>query len=463
MREYEFEIYEALKNGLSPGLHTPFNTQVLYKCLGFRCGRFGLETYKELENPLPVVVDLYYSWPFPQMIAGEKYNILVVRDDFSEEDIVYSVSDDNSTATQVFVVDKLTFGQGGLMEVADFGEYIFMTNGVIMIYWDPTLSAWQAMTSHARIPMMKTICNFKGQMVGGNVVNSWYDCDETYYTWSKIGYMDFIPDKENTAGYRRCPYGGEVIHVKRLMNIVVGYSDKGITFISYANGPANTLGFVEMYDRGIINRGALDGSIQEHLFIDEDYNIVKIDSNNKINILGYQKHMLEISDEDIIVNYDKRAGDYYIGNSIKTFLLSDMGLTDTPQHPSTVWRRNEESYMLPDTVDDYSPEIITEAFDYLYKGQKTNVTIETDAVNHEGAEAGVDYAYNLDVWNSGEYSPINDQGIATVIAAGNFFRFKLKFDSTDIDFRIGYIKSRYKMTDLRGIRGVYAPPPRGQR
>ena len=28
---------------------------------------------------------------------------------------------------------------------------------------------------------------------------------------------------------------------------------------------------------------------------------------------------------------------------------------------------------------------------------------------------------------------------------------------------IDYIKVRYKMTDLRGIRGVYAPPLRGQR
>lgn len=467
MREYELTIDDALKNGLSPELYTPFNIQVLFKCLGFRCGKLGLEAYVELDNPLDGTISLFYSWPFPQMISGEKYNILVVRDSIGGGDIVYQVSDDNLTVTQIFDIDQLTYGQGSLMEVADFGEYIFMTNGVIMIYWNTALSVWQVATTLTNVPMMKTICNFKGRVVGGNVVNSWPianpECDETYYTWSKIGYFDFTPDQYNTSGYRRCPYGGEVMHVRRLNDRVIGYSDKGITLMFPVPDPAPTLGFKELYDRGIINRGALGGNLNSYLFIDEDYNLVIIDSDYKVAVLGYQKYMMELTGEDIIVNYDKGNNDYYIGNSSKTFLFSPNGLTEIQQHPSAIWRRNKETYIIPDTVDDFEPEIVSEAFDYGYKGQKTNQTIETDAINHTNPQAGVDYSYNLNDWLIGDFLPINNQGIATVIKSGNYFRFKLKFDSIDSDFRISYMKSRYKMTDLRGIRGVYAPPPRGQR
>ena len=466
MREYELIIDEALKNGLSPELITPFNTQVLFKCLGFRCGRFGLETYDSLENPLPVTVDMFYSWPFPQMLTGEKFNILVIRDDFSEEDIVYEISDDNSIATQIFVIDKLTYGQGTLMEVADFGEYIFMTNGVVMIYWDLSILAWQTVTSLINTPIMRTVCNFKGQLIGGNVVSSWPlidpQCDNTFYVWGKIGDIDCTPDQENTSGYRRCPYGGDVTHVRRLNDKVIGYSNKGITLMTPVSDPATTFGFKELYDRGIINRGALNGSLQDHLFVDEDYNIVKILPDYVPKVLGYQKYMKELAGEDIIVSYDRKKGDYYIGNSTKTFLLSPNGLTEVPQHPSTVWRRNKESYMLPDTEDSYEPEIVTEVFNMSFSGQKTIATIESDVNGIVNPTAAIDWASNIKNFTTENYSPLNEQGSAAINGAGDFLRFRLKFESILDSFRISYLKARYKMTDLRSIRGVYAPPPRGQ-
>ena len=463
MREYELIVDEALKNGLSPELITPFNTPVLYKALGFRCGRLGLEPYKELEDPLPPAVSLQYTWPFPQMISGEKYNILIVRNELTGLDIVYSISDDNSTSE---VIATYNYGASGLMEVADFGEYLFMTNGVRMVYWDVASSTWTTVTSLTNIPMLRTVCNFKGQMIGGNVVSSWPtaspQCDETYYLWSRIGEANFTPDLRNTEGYRRCPYGGEVMHVRRLGDLVVGYSDKGITFLNPVTSPVVTFGFKEMYDRGIINRGAQDGSLSQHLFVDEDYNLVKLSGGKAPEVLGYQRQMQELAEEDIIVNYDSKYGDYYIGNSTKTFLLSTKGLTEIPQHPSTIWRRNKESYMLPDKVDAFDPEIISENLNMEYSGEKTSSTVETNAVNHVGAQAGVDYAYELGDVTNGDYTPVNNMGIASITTASNFFRVKLKFDSVQEDFNISYIKLRFKMTDLRGIRGVYAPPLRGQ-
>ena len=462
MREFELIIDEALKNGLTPLLTTPFNSQLLNECLGFRLGKAGLEAYKSKNNPLPAATDLLYSWPFPQYIAGELYNILVVRDSVANhEDVVYSVSDDHATVTHIFSVDVLTFGQGTLMEVADFGEYIFMTNGVIMIYWDTTLAAWQTMIANVNIPMMRTICNFKGQAVGGNVVSAWHDCDETFYCWSKIGEIDFTPDDRNEAGYRRCPYGGEVYHTRRLGDNVVGYSSKGITLLSPVASPAATFGFIELDDVGLINQGAMDGNLQRQVYVGEDLILREITSQG-VKELGYEHFMEQLTGEDIIVSYDKKNKDFYIGNSTQTFLLSPNGLTEISQHPSAVWRRNEETHMLPDTEDDYEPLIVTEPFDLSYAGQKTIFSMECDALNATDPEVAVDYVNTISGHATSDYKPLNNQGVGAIIASGNSFKFRLKFDSIDEDMTISYIKARYKMTDLRGIRGVYAPPPRGQ-
>ena len=462
MREYEWMIDKALINGLSPEPALT-NAEFLYQCLGFRCGKGRLEANVLLTNPIPVTVDMYYDWPFPQFIAGDKYNILVIRDTVNQQDSVYSLNADHSVVTHVFDVDELTFGKGTLMEVADFGDYIFMTNGVCMVIWNVALGAWQAFDSSATIPMMRTICNLKGQAVGGNVVSAWHDCDETYYVWSKIGAMDFTPDEDNEAGYRRCPFGGEVYHTRRIGESAIGYSSKGVIKITPVAQPASTMSFEEIHDVGIINRGAINGNLRKHIFVDTDYNVVEV-TKDAAKVLGYQHYMEQLAGEDIIVSFNSANGDFYIGNSTKTFLLSIRGMTEILQHPSAVWRSNRQSWMLPDAVDSDLPVIVTEPFDMTYAGQKTLSSIESDASVVSDPEAGADTTFDNNSWTLATYRPMNDQGITAVPVAGNTFRAGIRFGTIYNNTRISYLKIRFKMTDLRGIRGVYAPPTsfRGQ-
>lgn len=462
MREYEWNIDKALTRGLSPE-PMPVNAEFLYQCLGFRCGKARLEPHVLLTNPIPVTVDMYYDWPFPQFLAGDAFNILVIRDTVNQQDSVYSVSADHLTVTHIFDVDELTFGKGGLMEYADFGEYAIMVNGVVMIAWSPTLVAWVPLLAIATIPLMNTICNFKGQAVGGGITSAWHDCDETFYAWSKIGSMDFTPDENNEAGYRRCPYGGTVYHTRRLGDFVVGYSSKGITLMAAVSEPANTLGFSDISSVGLINQGAVNGNLDRHVYVGEDF-IVREVTKDGVKELGYQYYMEQLTGADIIVSYDQARNDYYIGNSIKTFLLSTNGMTEVLQHPSAVWRSLKISYMMPDTVDSRFPLITSEPIDMAYAGQKTIATVETDAMVVDGPEAGVDYTNDNSVWGLATYKPINNQGIVAIAASGNSFRVSVRFAEIYNNTRISYIKTRFKMTDLRGMRGVYAPPTsfRGQ-
>ena len=458
MREFEYVIDEELKNGLNPFDSIPIGSKVLEECLGFRCGKLGLEEYVPMINPLPGAFSINYSWPFPQFLQGEKYNILVIRDSsVNLEDKVYSISDDFSTINHIFDIDKLTFGLGELMEIADFGKYAFMTNGVIMIYWDVGINDWHEVIASPTIPMMKTVCNFKGQTVGGNVVSDWYDCDDRYYVWSRIGEIDFTPDLRNTEGYRRCPYGGIVRHVRRLGNKVIGYSSKGITALIPVNEPAVTFGFVELLDIGIINKGAMNGNLSRQIFVGEDFRLYEV-TDAGVKELGYKNYIEELAGEDIIVSYEPFKKDFYIGNSSKTFLLSPNGMTEIMQHPSAIGR----GLMLPEELDDNEGLIVTEGFNMGYGGTKTVFSIETDLSPVNDLKGAVDY-YNDAISNgTTNFVDINKEGIVFIIVSGSYFKVRLKFQPTYNKATVSYIKARYKMTDLKGIRGVYAPPLRGQ-
>jgi len=461
MREFELTIDEALRNGLSPFKATPFNSPYLNEFLGWRLGKAGPEKYETKDNPI-VLGTLVYSWPFPQYVTGERYNFLIIRDNITDHaDKVYEVSDNHATINHVFDIDVLTFGSyGTLMEVADFGEYAIMMNGVAMIYWN-VLGAWNASVETATVPLMRTICNFKGQVVGGGVTTTWHDCDETFYCWSKIGEVDFTPNNENTAGYRRDPYGGNVKHVRRLRDRVVGYSDKGIVFLVPTVDPVPTFGFVELSDVGIKNQGAMDGDLNQQVYVGED-NILRRVTEKGIEELGYERWMEELDGEDIIVSYDKKYKDFYIGNSTKTFLLSPNGLSEVPQHPSAVWRNDNETFMLPGTVDSYYQTITSWPYDVGYAGQKTVVGVETDLFLGYLPEAAISYYTNIHTYGTTNYKPLNNQNICAITAVGNAFAVHLRCNPLYDNSTIGYIKVRYKMNDLRGIRGVYAPPPRGQ-
>ena len=479
MREYELIIDKALKKGLSPNRSIATNSEWLWQAMGFRVGREDLEGYDiSSDDPLSAV-DLHYNWPFPQFIVGEAYNILVVRNILTEEDIVYQVSDDYATVTLIATIDQLTYGTGSLMEVADFGEYLFMTNGVINLNWDLTFAAWAIVPVSASLPQMSTICNFKGQAVGGNITGVYHDCDETFYVWSKIGEFNFTPEANNEAGYRRCPYGGEVLNVRRLGNSVIGYSSKGVTSLTPSVEPTVTMGFTELSDVGLINKGAIDGDHRRHVYVGSDYILREITVGSGtfvqggIKELGYFRYMDELNgSEDIIVKYDRIKKDFYIGNSTHTFLLSPYGLTQVPQHPSALWTLSddeEEPVMLPrtvDTLDDdgdaYAPYIATNTFDMGYRGQKTISGLETDALIILEAEAAIGWMNTIAAWGWTDFVPINNEGVAAITASAADFIAKIKFAYTVSAVSINYIKIRYKMSDLRGIRGVYAPPLRGQ-
>jgi len=458
MRELELSISEMLKNGLRSE-KVPIGAQVLTECLGFRCGKMWLEGYDQLTNPL--ILDIPTSWPFPQFLSGEKYNILIVRDTVLAEDRVYEVSKDHDTIIFLHHLDFIAYDQGSRMELADFGEYALMVNGKVTIYRDTITDTWVLALAQPKIPLMGTICNFKGQAIGGGITTSWYDCDEHYIIWSKIGELDFTPDEKNTAGFRRDPWGGIVQHVKRLGELVIVYGSKGLTAMIPVREPAATFGFKEIYEIGIINKGAVNGNILRHLFVNSNYELCEV-TDKGVNVIGYKEYIYRLAGKDIIVSYNQTTKDFYISNGTITFLYSSQGLTEVSQHPSSVWYGDDSQYMIPDTDDGRNPYLITESIDFGLRGSKTIFVLEIGITNYDQVFTAIDWIMDRNSSGVTAWISENSQGIFNLIIVGTTFKVMMKFTGVTSDTIVSYIKLRYKMTDLRPIRGIYAPPPRGQ-
>ena len=121
MREYELIIDEALKKGMFPTRTIPINAEWLWDAYGFRLDRGELLGYVVSDDDDLVTlsgIDFHYNWPYPQFIVGESYNILIVRNILTEEDLVYQVSDDYGTVVLIATVDEFTYGWGSLMAVS---------------------------------------------------------------------------------------------------------------------------------------------------------------------------------------------------------------------------------------------------------------------------------------------------------------------------------------------------------
>jgi hypothetical protein len=247
--------------------------------------------------------------------------------------------------------------------------------------------------------------------------------------------------------------------------MVVGYSTNGITAIHTATAgeyAPSVVGFKKLHNVGILNKGAVDGDEFQHIYIGTDKTL-RVVTSEGVKEIGYKYLIEQLGDEeDILVVFDKDNRDFYIGNSKTTYLLSPFGMTETMQHPSAVWRSTSGLHTMPDYLDDSDYELITVPFDMTYRGLKTIASIETDAMMVAGVEAGLDWTNNFTDWLDAGYWPINDLGASAITLSANAFRFKLRFEDIQDNFTIGYLTARYKMTDLRNIRGIYAPPPRGQ-
>jgi hypothetical protein len=151
MREYSLTYDEGLGRGLRNSRHSARNLKWLVECVGAVPRDGVLQALEELPTPISVTGEV---WPYPQVFH------LMLRT------LVCA-----STAIYEYEGGSLTLMLGGISEgatwsVADFGEYIVLSNGQVIVERDPQSGAYAIQTSGA-IPVGICVCNLNGQLIVG--------------------------------------------------------------------------------------------------------------------------------------------------------------------------------------------------------------------------------------------------------------------------------------------------------
>ena len=211
---------------------------------------------------------------------------------------------------------------------ADFGTYIVLANGA-HIYERHYSTGLFSEPSTSEFPTCKTICAFRGQLIGGNVQSSWYDCDQRYAVWSAIGEDTFVPDWKNEAGYRDMEIG--TIHKVLPLGdeAVIFYGAEGIAMLYPAK---QTFWHKKLSSVGAAGRDAA-GGYKQHVFVSTDSRLYTISSEGEQRI-GYKEWLSGLVGADIVISYDQDLNDFYISDDDSCFVLSQAGLTESSSIPT---------------------------------------------------------------------------------------------------------------------------------
>jgi len=440
MREYYLILDNCFKNGLRPTKSMPKTNIFMSYLLSGRPTDVGLEPF------VPTIKNLTYtfSWPFPQMFVTNKH-VLVGDGTQLLEDGVAVVADVSSE----------------LWEIISYYDFVIAAREGKVFKRDPSTGVYTTYsTFQSTFPMFKTGCDFRGQTVVGNL-SLWPTADaEAKPNWvaaSNIGEFAFNPDRKNEAMFRPCHWEGEVFNVRALKKVVIVYGDDGIAGLYPSE---QYLGYEEIADYGLHCKGAVGVGKNRHVFLGSDMKLRMIDQQMNIKLLGFDEYM-ETLGSTVLISNAGHNDDFYISDGVRCFVLAGEKLFECPQIITSCRTYGSETLSIYyDTGIDYFLGV-TDTLDFGLRVMKTIMTLEL------GCGDG-SYSVALDWRNNSNSSfqrtpfvPVNSKGVATIICTAVEFRICIKCDDYE-DLELSYATVRYKMTDMTSIRGVYAPPPRGQ-
>ena len=448
MREFESVFDKGLLQGLRSESIEPVKDQRLVTLKNLRPHEFGLRPIEAMTYPFADV----FAFPYPQMFLLRELRVMAT------ETAVYEC---DSSWSPTLKLSGLVLGD--VWQVADFGDFLLMTNGSQMVQRSAG-GVWSSFASTSSIPAMKTVCNFRGQAVGGNITG-WEDCDQNYVAWSDIGSMEFYPglrtyegttsnqSPKNEAGYAPMSWNGAVLRVLELGDLIVVYGENGISLLKPAK---QYMAIKELNLPGIPVAGAVGGSGRGHVFVDYGGELWMIGPDGKPKNLGYGEFIQEMDASELMVSYNPQQNEYYISDGQITYMLGKNGLCQVHQLVSSCVFDMGVLYGTYVSDDDTSGTVITDVMDFSQRAFKTLATLSANCSSASDMWMQVYWRSN----NKGSFAQsgwqwINPTGFTTPMITAIDFKLAFKADSY-IDCKLAYLKSRLKLSDKRAIRGIHS-------
>ena len=447
-----------ITQGLRKHSDGPFNSEALTECFNVIPRVQGLVPAPTIIGSL---VGISADYPFPQIFFGFRHWVCCTRDK------VYTINGDYTVTLQLDLsvyYNSFPTAPQGVWRMADFHDYVVLTNGGVTINYDPVSGIWEY-NDVATMPTLGTVCNYNGQLVGsgreaivGDPKTTHPDAsevDSNYLLWGKIGAASFRLDQGNVSGYRPMPWYGEIYHVMKLGNpgVVVVYGASGIAIIKF-EGVAP--GIIETFDFGIASRGAVGGGVNFHGLVDTAGNFRVLTKDLKMSEPEYQEYFSPMLGDEIIVSHNPTMDEIYITNGEVGYVYTKYGLGQVSILPTTLGVMAGVLRGVVVDSGDNSGHLTSDVIDFGTRGMKTIDTVEVGGVCPSGLQVAISYRYsNEAAFEDTGWVDANPQGVVTIPCKGVDFKIKINCASY-LGLEIKYVKARVKFDDKRFVRGTDA-------
>ena len=431
------------------------------------------------------------TWPWPRLFQT-KYHLFCATRQASGNLYLSEVLFENGRTILTAVLDLGAEALIETIDIADFGlYYVVSTYGLtadavpvpsIKTYVKnlSAVSKFQSLDAFTT-PAMGVVCNYQGQLIGGNIVNvaasKWSDLNSDAVVWSGVGNLDFDPSYDFTAGFMsgQFPYSvGKVPTVFKIMPLhsrgLVIYSEAGKFYMTPERTETGfAYGVRRLSDLGITSGNHVAGDEFVHGFIDLHRDFWILESQKQESTpggnykkLGYRDYIQELFDytssEDhrVIVSYIPMNRRFYISNGNRCLIINEFGACHVFQSVSSIVKLSDgKLYGTFKNNPDTSALIITDELDFGSRGFKTIESIVggVDKPKDAIAQYTVDWRQSrADNFSRLPWRNTSPRGEARIGVTAGGFRLGVRV-SNYVDAEVEWLAVNIKFPDNRFKRG----------
>ncbi len=276
---------------------------------------------------------------------------------------------------------------------------------------------------------------------------------------------------ENEMGFAPMPFQGmiqSVMPMEKPSGVgggIVVYGSNGIAVMreTMIEETLNTFGVDLVSKVGIPDRGAVgtadNGEV--HVFIGKDGILRSIDSDFRIQTLGYKEFFFPLANPDLIiaksdiaVNYEPEEEEFFISNNQDCYVLTKNGLGSSPQLVTSLYNIEGLIVGMFDEKDESFLELTFDELDMGYRGEKTIDTVEVSGRWENDPHVCAFFKYDQkDEWRQTSWVRVNSRGSAVVMISANYIMIGVRVHPFE-GAVIHSVMAKWKREDLRDVRGV---------
>lgn len=500
MRQFYFDITQAIQNGLLKGDRVLRNEPYLLDIVGFE---YANGRVKRMNAPITLPEEGHgINGVFPQM--------------FNLQSGIYAI-DENS-------ISLLSIPNGTLSPLAPQGisgeAYIISDPGIEHIHIADFPDGWYGFSNQRVIKCSKGVvklydkqietgCTHKGRTLFGGVstdiLADWNNyifdiaefadapssfipsVSEGHIFWTSPGSSDmlrFILDtaqsavgenpfdeftyttnsyeseivetlKRGTVGFTKVGKHGTVLRIVTSNNLVVVCTTEGNFIYKFTILEGITaLSLVGMFGRPIPDESFAFQGNNTAIVIDEDGELYII--RDKVEKLGFGYFLKSMLSGKIVISYSDTNNRFFIANADVSYMLEEDRLVRVNLQGVSVLESADTLYSIGTDINAPEASVRTSYFDFNELGHKTLTEAHVFGDWDGQAKCRVHWkARHTDVARVTGWHRINDQGWVALRCAGKYLSVEVKFeDNTFAD--IDGLRLAYQVDDKRFRRGIDA-------